>query len=222
MRVHLFSLVLCVSCFYAPAWGSGDIEGLIAKMEKAYAGVRDYQAEVEIRIYRQDGSLETEKFTYTFKKPKSIRLDFISPHPGMVVIYPDPEGRVVVYPLRSFPFLYFHLAPDSPLLKVPSGQRIDQTDLGLLIKNIAHSLTDQRRGPARITEENRTIRIQVVANDHFRKGIVTSYLFIVDKALWLPIGVEERTPEGRLERTMSFHNLKTNVGVPDRLFHQVG
>jgi hypothetical protein len=61
------------------------------------------------------------------------------------------------------PVFPFHLILDDPFLEIPSGQRIDQKDLGLLIKNIRHSLTEQRRGPVSISEDKDTIQIQVRA-----------------------------------------------------------
>jgi outer membrane lipoprotein-sorting protein len=107
-------------------------------------------------------------------------------------------------------------------LRAASGQRLDQTDLGLLIKNIGHSLTDQRRGPAEVLEEGEYIRVQVLADNHFQKGVETRYQFLIDKKLWLPVQVEESTPEGRLEREIILQNLRTNIGFPDSFFHLDG
>ena len=113
--------------------------------------------------------------------------------------------------------LSFRLYSLNPLIKGASGQRIDQTDLGLLIKNITHSLTDQARGPVEI-EQDGDIRIRVLAVNHFREGVVTLYHFFIDKSLWLPVKVEESTPEGHPERTITFRDLRMNTSVPDSLF----
>ncbi len=224
MLPHMASLVLFAYIFssYVLAWDASDIQMLLSKMEESYDRVVDYQVRIEVRTYKQDSSFKIEKFLYTFRKPKSIRLDFESPHSGMILVYPDREGKVVVFPSRLLPFLKFPLQLDSPRLRVPSGQRIDETDQGSLIKNIAHSVTDQRRGSVTVTDQNGTIRIQVLADDHFRKGVITYYQFFIDKKLWLPIRVEESTPDGRLERIVIFNDFKVNVGIPDSLFHQDG
>jgi len=158
-----------------------------------------------------------QKFLYTFKKPKWIRLDFESPHSGMVLVYPDKNGKVGVHPPGLAHVFQFHLSSENPLITGPSGQRIDQTDLGLLIKNISLSLTDQRRGPVEI-EEDGYIRIRVLAVNHLQKGIVTLYQFFIDKNLWLPVRVEESTPDGKLERTITFQDLRMNTGVSDSFF----
>jgi outer membrane lipoprotein-sorting protein len=159
-RIYLISSIfplalLFPSCLFA--WNSTPTDTLLKKMEGAYAGVNDYQANIEIRTYGKDGSFQTRKFLYTFKKPGKIRLDFEARYAGMIVVYPDQEGRVI---LRRF--FTFHLAPDNPFLRDRSGQRIDQTDMGLLIEKIAQSLTDHRRGALEMTEDEQEIRIRSI------------------------------------------------------------
>ncbi len=195
---------------------------LLNKMESAYVGIEDYQTRLEIKARGRDGSLKTKKVLYTFKKPEWIRLDFESPHPGMVLVYPDRNGKAVVRPSGWARFLKLRLAPDSFLLKVSSGQRIDQTDLGLLIKNISQSLTNRHHGQVEAEEKAGHIRLRVLADNHFRKGIVTRYQFLIDGRLWLPVEVEESTPDGILERLVVFRSLRVNIGVPDSFFQLNG
>ena len=220
-RVFFASLTVLVACliiFSAVVHGGYDVETVLKKMEAAYDEVMDYQTEVEVTIYNKDGSFKTEKSLYTFKKPKWIRLDFESSHPRMILVYPDRNGKVLMRLPGLLPVLTFHLMLDDPLLETPSGQRIDQTDLGLLIKNIRHSLTDQRRGPVSISEDKDTIQIQVLANDHFREGVETTYQFLISKELWLPVEVGRSTPIGVQEGRIIFRNLRININVPDSLF----
>jgi hypothetical protein len=195
-----------------------DLRGLIEKMESAYAEVENYRTEVHIETRSTDGRSHTEAFLYTFKKPDRIRIDFESPHSGLVLVYPDENGKVVVRPLQWAPFIKLHLDPNSSFLETPSGQSIDRTDLGLLIKNIGHSLTDQRRGPVSIQEEGDLIQVSVPAEDHFRKGVVTLYRFLIDRTLWLPAGVRESTPDEVLERDIRFQNLRINIHLPSGFF----
>jgi hypothetical protein len=90
--------------------------------------------------------------------------------------------------------------------------------MGLLIRNIAHSLTDQRRGAAEIKEADGTIEISVLAEDHFLKGIVTRYRFFIDEGLCLPTRIEESTPDGVPRRTIIFRDLRVNRGIDDTVF----
>ena len=212
------ALNAAVIFFCGLAHGEYDIDTVLGKMETAYDEVKDYQAEVELKIYDRAGSVKIERFIYTFKKPKWIRLDFLSPHPGMILVYPDKNGKVLVIPSGLLRMVRFHLALDNSLLREPSGQRIDQTDMGLLIKNMRHSLTDRCRGAPSISEDEDAVQIEVLAEDHFREGVETRYRFLISKKLWLPMEVDESTLVGVLERKISFRNLRVNIGVSDSLF----
>jgi outer membrane lipoprotein-sorting protein len=224
--MYLASGIFFLSAYLLPTlaagWTASDTEILLNRMEAAYIEIEDYQARLEIKVRGRDGSLQTKKVLYTFKKPEWIRLDFESPHSGMVLVYPDRNGKVVVRPSGWARFFRLRLAPDSFLLKVSPGQPIDQTDLGLLIKNISHSLTDRRRGQVKVEEKDAHIRLGVLTDNHFRKGIVTRYQFLIDRKRWLPVEVEESTPDGILERLVVFRSLRVNIGVPGSFFQLNG
>lgn len=224
-QAYLVSSLILYTCFMPfLAIPASEMEPaiLLEKMELAYDKVEDYQANVDIIASKSDGSFETKEFLYSFKKPRMIRLDFGSPYPGMILVYPDRNGKVVVRPAPLLPFFKLHLELDNRLLASPSGQQIDQTDLGLLIRNIGHSLTDHRKGPLEVAEKVGTIEIKILADDHFRQGILTIYRFSIDKDLWLPVKVEEFNSAGRLERTVIFRDLRVNIGLPESLFRLDG
>jgi outer membrane lipoprotein-sorting protein len=215
---QLIVLLVCLTGFSVSAEVAPDAESLLKKVQTVYAGVNDYRTNVEVKTFRSDGSSGTEKFLYTFKKPKYIRIDLETPHAGMILVYPDNNGRVAVQPSGLAHLFKLHLAPESSLLGGSSGQRIDQTDIGLLIRNISHSLTDQLRGPAEIDDEHEYVRVRVLAVDHFRENLTTLYQFFIDKKLWLPAIVEEFTPDGHARRSIAFREMTVNNGFPDSLF----
>jgi outer membrane lipoprotein-sorting protein len=196
----------------------GEIADIIGKMKAAVAAVDDYQTETEVREYRDGRLVDTKRFLYSFKKPDHIRIDLETPHPGMVLVYPDEDGKVVVEPFGWARFLRLHLSPDSGVLMTSAGQRIDQSDLGLLVENMAHSLTDRRHGEIALSQDDGRLSLKVTAENHFRPNVLTRYSFLIDEKRWLPVGVQERTPEGVLQREVIFRNLRTSIGVPNRFF----
>lgn len=218
-RLFFISLLVLVS---NPAWANASQENgarmLVRRMAGAYARVHDYQMMVEVRSRARNGAWETKKFKYIFKKPNHIRLDFKIPYPGMIMVFPDQDGKVVVRPYRWAPAFVFRLSPDSYFLTDPSGQSIDQTDLGRLIENISRSLTTERRGPIEIETKADHLVLRVPAVNHFRKGIVTVYRFFIDKTSWLPSRVEQSGPGGVLERIIRFQDLRTNTGISEDFF----
>ncbi len=202
-------------------FSSSDKEGvkyIIGKMEAAYARVETYRTETEVTEYRSGNITRTERFLYSFKKPDHVRIDMHSPHPGWIIVYPDEEGKVSVKPGGWTGFLRLRLSPDSEFLRNSAGQRIDQTDMGLLIGNIAHSLTDRRRGELKISSRADRVVIRVLSDDHFLPGVLTTYLFSIDRTLWLPVEVEEFTAGGIIKRKVIFRDLKTSVNQPEGFF----
>jgi outer membrane lipoprotein-sorting protein len=197
-----------------------EAQALLKRMESAYEKVKDYRVQVKV-VTAENAGNRTEEFIYTFKKPNHIRIHFLTPQPGTILIYPDKEGKVSVRPW-GWSFLDLHLSPDSILMANSSGQRIDQTDFGLLIKNIGRSVASGRRGPLEILDEAHDIRIGVLAEDNFRAGKITKYQFTIDKNTHLPAEVEEWTPEGAFERKITFRKLEINLHVPDSFFHLAG
>lgn len=185
------------------------IPALIARMEARYALVDHYQTETTVRLYRDGQLAKTQRFLYTFRKPNHVRVELRSPHPGTVLVYPDATGKVLVKLGGWLGFLKLHLALDSTALRSRSGQRVNQTDLGLLIQNIAHSLTDRRHGDVTITRDDGAVVVEVLAEDHFLAGVLTLYRFTIDDASGLPVAVEELTPDGVLKRDIAFQALTT-------------
>lgn len=192
--------------------------GIIGKVKDVYAQIKDYQMETEVKVYHEGQVAETERFLYTFKKPNHIRIDMKSPYAGMILIYPGDDSKVTVKRVGLFGFLKLHLSPDSTLLRTATGQRIDQTDMGLLIQNIDHSLTDRRHGEIRVFEKDGQARIEVLAEDHFLAGVLTLYHFFIDKTRWLPAEVREFTPNGITKRVVTFRNLRTSIDIPESFF----
>jgi outer membrane lipoprotein-sorting protein len=220
MRKHSFtySMLLFLHLALLPLAHAEQLETVIQKMEAIYATVTDYQSTVEVTSTSQDGSLTREKFLYTLRKPKQIRIDFEVPHPGTVVIYSNKDGKVRVRPWGAKGLFELHLDPDSFLLRLSSGQRVDQTDLGLLIAKIRESVEEHRRGPVELSESESAVEISVAADNHFREGVTTRYRFSIDKRTWLPVQIEESSFEGAFERRILFLDLRTNIGVPDSTF----
>ena len=198
-----------------------DAQVILKRMESAYEAVKDYRVLVQVVLAAESAPKRTEEFIYTFKKPRQVRIDFQIPQPGTILIFPDEQGNVWVRPW-GWRFLDLRLAPDSLFLSNPSGQRIDQTDFGLLIRNVGWSMDGGRRGPLQILDEDQYVRIRVLADNHFHEGKVTRYQFTIDKNTYFPAEVEEWAPDGVLERKISFRNLAVNTGVPDSFFRLDG
>jgi hypothetical protein len=210
-------LALALLAMPANAANEAQARAVLESMESAYEAVNDYRVHVQVVLAAANADLRTEEFIYTFRKPNQVRIDFKKPQKGTILVFPDEEGKVLVRPW-GWRLLDLHLAPDSLLLSNPSGQRIDQSDFGLLIRNMGRSMNGGRRGPPEVIEEGPVVRIGVLAEDHFREGKITRYQFTVARGTWLPKEIEERSPDGVFERRITFGSLEVNTGVPDSSF----
>jgi hypothetical protein len=199
-------------------WKFGEIGSLVRKMREAYEQVHDYQTEVTVHIF-EEGTAQVKQFLYTFRKPNQIRIVFRTPHRGMTLVYPDEADKVVVRLGGWLGFATLRLDPNNRLLRSAAGQRIDQTDLGLLIDHIEKSLTEGRKEPPRLEVDDRYIEAAVLAEDHFLDNVLTRYRFFIDRENDLPARIEESTPEGVLRRRIEFHGMRINIGISEDFFH---
>jgi hypothetical protein len=129
-------------------WKFGEIGSLVRKMREAYEQVHDYQTEVTVHIF-EEGTDQVKQFLYTFRKPNQIRIVFRTPHRGMTLSYPDEAEKVVVRLGGWLGFATLRLDPNNRLLRSAAGQRIDQTDLGLLrpYRKEPHGGTERAASP---------------------------------------------------------------------------
>ncbi|AOJ74974.1 DUF1571 domain-containing protein [Burkholderia ubonensis] len=94
--------------------------------------VHSYRA--TIRSSARSG--EHAEIHYAYLKPGFVRMDFVSPHHGAVLAYDPGDGKVRVRPFGAHLPPALSLAPTNPLVRDPSGHRVDQSDVGELLRNV--------------------------------------------------------------------------------------
>lgn len=87
-----------------------------------------------IRATAADG--ERQVIRYFYRKPGWIRMEFVQPHNGMVLIYDPGAHKVQLWPFGVGHAPVLRLGPGNPLLRSRSGQRIDRSDVGALLENL--------------------------------------------------------------------------------------
>jgi outer membrane lipoprotein-sorting protein len=214
------TLILSVLCNTALAWSPADSEALVARMEAAYQQVHDYQTRLVITGFGKDDAFRSrQELMYRFKKPNRIRIDFISPHSGMTILYPTSEEKVLLKPPGWASMFSLRLDSRHSLLEVSPGQQINRTDYGVLIANIRHSLTDMFLGELEVQVLPARTVVRVLSDNPFKRGNPTRYIFAIDDELSLPVHVTEMDPDGGLQRTVDYRDLKINSGLSEAIFH---
>lgn len=97
---------------------------------------------VTMRVADGESPTTTETLRYVYKKPGWVRIEMVNPHAGVELVYDPQVRRVTVWPRGQghFPTLTFR--PDNSLLTGKHGQRIDQSDVGEMLKQ-ARRLVDK-------------------------------------------------------------------------------
>ena len=89
---------------------------------------------VTLRSHAADGPRQVIRYAY--RKPGSLRMDFVEPHHGAVLIYDPATRRVHLWPFGTDHFPSLNLAPDNPLIRSAGGHRVDHSDVGALLAKL--------------------------------------------------------------------------------------
>lgn len=193
--------------------GTNSIDPVDAAIER-YRTVESYQ--VTLRSSYGDKS---DVIRYFFKKPGFVRMDFVQPHKGAVLIYSPVTKNVRLWPFGGKLFA-LTLSPENRLVQSPTGQRVDRSDIGVLLNNVK---TLQRNGETVVLGEEliagtRTVRLAVAGTGHFVVGNVHRYDLWLDSLTLLPLKVVSRDVNNDVIETVVMDDLRINVKLADELF----
>jgi outer membrane lipoprotein-sorting protein len=187
----------------------------VQKALESFNATRSYQ--VTLRS-RSDGS--SEVIRYSFKKPGFVKMEFLKPRKGVVIVYNPVTGKARVRPFAFFKPLVITLTPGSPLIKSPRGHRIDESDIGFLLRKV-HLL--QKNGKTEITGYEKigmrdTIKLVVRGSGNHTVNSIHSYFLWLDTASSLPLKVSAYDRDSDLIEEVIMDDLKTNVELSDDFF----
>ncbi|CAI1020483.1 Uncharacterised protein [Serratia fonticola] len=100
--------------------------------QEQFAQIAAYQCRIDSRTAQGDRTL----MRYSYRKPGYVRMDFSEPHRGAVLIYDPDSGKVRVWPFGIGTLPVLSLSPSNSLVQDPNGHRVDQSDVGTLLRNI--------------------------------------------------------------------------------------
>ncbi len=162
----------------------------------------------------------TEIIRYFFRKPGYVRMEFVQPYKGAVLIYDPAGGRARLWPFgyRSFPSLT--LSPESSLIQSPTGQRVDRSDVGALYRNIRamqeHGKTEV--AGAETVGGKETLHVIVEGDGRFSVDGVHRYQLWVERETRFPIRISSQDADGRLIETVELDELEIDPGFPADFF----
>lgn len=181
-----------------------------------YHTVESYR--VTIHSTHTDGE---EYIRYYYRKPGYVRIEFIRPHDGAVLIYNPLTQRAHLWPFGTGHFPELNLSPGNPLIRSSRGQQVDRSDVGALFENIR---TLGEGGNTTISGEESldgqpALHLIVTGADRFAVAGVHSYELWLDTAHQFPLKVISRDQQGAVIETVVMKDMEINLALPDTLFN---
>ncbi|NJD56382.1 MAG: DUF1571 domain-containing protein [Nitrospirae bacterium] len=190
-------------------FGGNPIAAACRKCESVFS----YQVTLHAR-----GNHFSEEVRYYFKSG-CVRMEFISPFHGSVLTY-NPSSKEVR--LKPLPFLnhVIPLSPDSHMVRSSAGHRVDQSDIGSLLRAIT---TLQSKGKTSMAGDDvlsgrNTMIIRIVGDDDADVCGIHRYDLWLEKKTFLPLKVTTYNSEEELIEEVVMDDLEINVDLPDDLF----
>jgi len=183
-----------------------------------YREVASYRVTIHSR---SDDS--TEIFRYFFKRPGFVRMEFVQPHKGAVLVYDPRKKEAQLKPFGFFKSLVLTLSPNNPLITSSRGHRVDASDIGALLAT-AKSL--RAHGKAKSMETvaeggRKRVLVAIEGNESaVVAGSVHRCLLWLDAETFLPVRTVTYDENGALVEDVSLEGLEVNIALPDVLFQQ--
>jgi len=183
-----------------------------------YQTVESYQ----LTLRSSSGSSESEVIRYYYKKPGFVRMEFIQPFKGAVLVYTPATKEIRLRPLGSHRYPVFTLSPENRLVRSFSGHRVDRSDVGTLLQNIKAL---QGQGTTEVmgeepVEGRPALRVAVSGRDNFSvEGVHHCDLWLETSRLW-PLKVVSYDAKNELIETVVMDDLQINPVFPADFFTQ--
>lgn len=195
---------ICLS-IAVPVWGADDT--LLSEMTDKFNALTNYTT-----LLDSEGEGERSKIFYTYKKPGFIRMDFIRPHKGAMLIFNPIKNKVTLRPFSKW-FFKFNLDPGNRLITDSKGHTVDQSDIGALIRSIVVCAREGSVTPL----PPETLESLVCPRLRVESTMIT-YLLWIHPELRLPIKVVKLFSEGEKE-IVFLRNLIVDASLDDTLFN---
>jgi len=154
---------------------------------------------------------------YSYQKPGYVRMDFVKPHNGAVLVYRPDTGKVQLRPFGFIKSLTLTMKPTAKLVRSPSGHRVDESDIGVLLEN-ARELA--QRGSLKVlseedTEQTEMVVLEITGEEGVLVDGVHRYVLWIDKKLKLPRKVESYDIDNQLIEGLHLEDLTINPELAD-------
>lgn len=187
----------------------------LADAVEHYRTVESYR--VTLRTVRPDGEA---LLRYFYRKPGFVRIEFIRPYAGAVLVYSPLTRRVRLWPFGVGRFPELDLSPRNPLVRGAGGQTVDRSDVGALFAHVG-SLLEQghAEAPDEASLDGRpALHLVVTGAPGQTVAGVHRYELWLDPTTRFPLRVVSRDPANAVIEAVTFDALEVDVPLAESLF----
>ena len=190
-----------------PQTSQGEEVNLLKSLQGSFGKIEDYKCKFT-KIELIGKKYMTDVMKYSFKKPKSIRMDWIEPKKvrGQLAVYHGKELKVVPTWLP----VAVTLDPDSKKATGGSKYRIYDSDLGAISEMILNTL---KAAESVEFVENGSKTVKILVKTDKDKNLIW-----IDRRYNLPVKIERFNHENKLIDGFTIEELELNVGLDDEFF----
>ncbi len=184
--------------------------------------INNYKEIESYRVTLISGSGNSaEVIRYYYRRPGFVKMEFIKPHRGTVLTYSPKTKKVTLIPFSWLRRFKFTLDPDNRLIRSSEGHRIDESDIGALLKSVGLL---QKNGKTRVLGEefvgNRpAVRLDIKGEGDFTVNRINAYHLWLDRENSIPIKAASFDLDGRLIEEVLMDDLEINVDLPESFFY---
>jgi outer membrane lipoprotein-sorting protein len=162
-----------------------------------------------------------EYIRYFYKQPGYVRMEFIRPHAGAVLVYNPTTQSVRLWPFGVKHFPELSLSPGNPLIRSSRGQRVDHSDVGTLFENIrilGEGGNTEVAGEESINGRT-VLHLIVTGSGNFAVAGVHRHELWLDTESQFPVKGISRDLQGATIETVMMEDLEINATLPETLFN---
>lgn len=179
----------------------------VAHAIESYSKVASYRVTL---VSKSGDSKETIRYFY--EKPGFVRMEFVEPHRGAVLVYDPLKREVKLKPFGFLSFFVMTMGPENRLIKSARGHTVDKSDIGSLLENVKKL---QESGSARVegyeSVGDRPAAVVIVEGAAPAPDGTSKYVLWLERKSFLPLKVRAYDNEGRLIEDVLMEDLETGV-----------
>ena len=184
--------------------------------------VSNYQRVISYRVtVRSRSDSSNENLRYFYKRPGFVRMEFIEPHNGAILVYNPRNKEARLRPFGFMKPLVLTLNPGNRLILSSRGHRIDASDFGALL-GAARRLREKGKSSTQgydFVGGRKALLVAVEAAEGMSvENNVHRCLLWLDAQTFLPVKTMTYDESGELLEEVIMDHLEVNIALPDTLF----